>query len=295
MEAYLLSVGIMAGIYLLMTLGLNLHYGFTGLINFGHVGFFALGAYASALLTTNGTPFFIAFLAAMLAAAAAALPLGLCTLRLRHDYLAIVTLAFAEIVRIVISAEDWLTGGSHGLPGIPRPFAGLGVGGVGDLAFLSLVIAANLIALLLIYLIVHSPFGRLIRAIRDDETAVQALGKRPSGAKTRVFMLGAALGGLGGAFYVHYLSIASPEQFVPIVTFYVWAAMIMGGVGSLLGPVLGASLLFLFLEGSRAVRDVFPGILEVEMSSLRLIVVGLALILLMLYRPNGLVAFRARS
>src|SRR5260221_5757472 len=129
MLSYLIAVLIVAGIYALLTLGLNLHYGFTGLINFGHVGFFAIGAYTSALLTLNGAPIAVGMAAGLVLAAASAWPLGLLTLRLREDYLAIVTLGFSEIVRVVLISEQWLTKGVQGLPGIPRPFVALGIGG----------------------------------------------------------------------------------------------------------------------------------------------------------------------
>jgi branched-chain amino acid transport system permease protein len=143
-------------------------------------------------------------------------------------------------------------------------------------------------AVLLMQRMVKSPFGRLIEAIRDDEQAVLALGKDPARFKVQVLMIGAALAGIAGAFYGHYITYVVPEQFIPLITFYVWMAMIMGGVGRVSGAVVGAGLLMLFLEGSRFVRDFVPGVSAVEMASLRLAVVGLALILFTLYRPQGL-------
>ena len=288
MEAYLVAVGIILGIYMLMTLGLNLHFGFTGMINFGQVAFFAIGAYTSALLALAGVPEPVAFAGAVLAAALAALPLGLMALRLRIEYLAIATLGFSEIVRVVIVSEEWLTNGVQGLGGIPRLFAWLGIGGNAELAYLGLIALANLAAVLIIRRIVASPFGRLIQAVRDDEDALRALGKDPAGYKVRVFMLGAAFAGLAGAFYAHYLTYITPEQFVPLVTFYIWIAMIMGGAGRVPGAVAGTLILVVFLEGSRFLRDFVPGVSEVEMASLRLAAVGLALILFILYRPQGL-------
>lgn len=136
--------------------------------------------------------------------------------------------------------------------------------------------------------IVKSPFGRMIEAIRDNEDAVKALGKDPARFKIQVLVLGAVLAGLAGGFYAHYIGYVSPDQFLPIVTFYVWMAIIMGGVGRISGALLGTLLLMGFLEGSRFLRDLLPFISAVEMASIRIGVVGLALILFTLYRPQGL-------
>lgn len=288
MLSYLVAIAITTGIYTLLTLGLNLQYGYTGLINFGHVAFFAVGAYAAALLSLAGYPYVVGFAAGTLAAGLLAYPLGLLCLRLRADYLAIVTLSFSEIVRIVIVSEEWLTNGTRGLAGIPRPFSGLARGSA-DLAYLALVGAAVALAIWLTRRLAGSPYGRLIQAIRDDEDAVRALGKHPSRVKVQVLCLGSALAGLAGALYAHYVTYISPDQFLPLITFYVWIAMIMGGAGTVTGAVLGSAILLLFLEGSRFLRDVLPIVSEVQMASLRIAAVGLALILFMLYRPRGLV------
>lgn len=288
MLAYAITLGIFFGIYALMTMGLNFHFGFTGIINFGHVAFFAVGAYSSALLVMAGVPFVLGITVATLLAAAVAWPIGLMALRLRIEYFAIATLGFSEIVRTLIIGERWLTHGDDGISGIPNPFAFLGTGMEADLAYLGLVIAANLLALWVMYRIVHSPFGRMVQAIRDDEEAVRALGKEPATFKVRVLMIGAAFAGLAGALYAHYITFISPGQFEPLVTFYIWTAMIMGGAGRVGGAFVGSALLVLFLEGSRFLRDVVPFISDVRMASLRLAAIGLALILFMLYRPEGL-------
>lgn len=287
MEAYLAAITIIALVYMLLALGLTLQYGLTGLINFGHVGFFAIGAYASALLSLNGWPFIASFPAAAALAALAAWPIGLVSLRLRDDYFAIVTLGFSETVRLVITNEKWLTNGVQGIPGVPRLIEGVGTGT--QLAVLGLLLGANLAAILIMRRIVKSPFGRVIEAIRDNEEAVRALGKDPARFKIQVLMLGAALAGVAGAFYAHYITYIVPDQFIPLVTFYVWMAIIMGGVGRVSGAVVGTAILMLFLEGSRFLRDIIPGVSEVEMASIRIGVVGLALILFTIYRPQGLV------
>jgi branched-chain amino acid transport system permease protein len=294
MLAYPVAIGTVAGIYALLTLGLNLQYGFTGLLNFGHVAFFAIGAYVSALFALAGYPAALGLAVGTVVAFCLAYPLGLLCLRLRADYLAIVTLSFSEIVRLVIVSEDWATQGTRGLAGIPRPFSGLG-SGTAEVAYLLLILGMVAVAALLTWRLAHSPFGRLIQAVRDEEDAVRSLGKDPAQVKVKVLMLGSGLAGLAGGLYAHYVTFISPEQFLPIITFYVWIAMIMGGSGTILGPLLGSGLLLLFLEGSRFLRDVAPFVSEVQMASVRLAVVGLALVLFMLYRPQGLVAARNRA
>jgi branched-chain amino acid transport system permease protein len=287
MDAYLVAVASVVMIYALLAIGLNLQYGETGLINFGHVAFFALGAYASALLSLRGWPLAITFPIAALVAAVSAIPLGLAALRLREDYLAIVTLGFSESVRLVLQQEREITFGVQGVPGIPKLFGAFG-GRLTDWAILAALFVAVALAAWATHLLQRSPFGRLLRAIRDNEPAVVALGKDPARFKIQVFMFGAALAGLAGAFYAHFLTFISPEQFVPLVTFHVWMSVILGGIGSLRGALAGTLLLVAFLEGSRFIRDLVPGIAEVQMASIRLAVVGLAIILFVLLRPQGL-------
>jgi branched-chain amino acid transport system permease protein len=292
MTAYLVAVGIVALIYMLLTVGLNLQYGYTGLINFGVVAFFAIGAYTSALLTLHGWWLVPAFVAAMVLGGIVAYPIGLLSLRLSDEYLAVVTLGFSEVVRIVIQQEEWLTKGVQGLPGIRRMFSFMGVGGYADVAILAVLAACNVAAIGLMLHLVRSPYGRLIQAIRDDEVAVEALGKDPRRLKVQVFMLGGAIAGVAGAFYAHFITYLSPDQFLPLVTFYVWIAMIIGGTGRTTGAVAGSLLLLVFLEGSRFARDFVPGVSEVQMASVRLALVGLALILFTLYRPQGIMGSR---
>ena len=292
MTAYLVAVAIVALIYMLLTIGLNLQYGYTGLINFGVVAFFGIGAYTSALLSLAGWPLVPAFIVAMIAGALVSYPIGLLSLRLSDDYLAVVTLGFSEVVRLFIQQEQWLTRGVQGLPGIPRMFQSLGVGEYAELATLAVLILCNLAAIALMLHLVRSPYGRLIQAIRDDEVAVEVIGKDPRRLKIQVFMLGAGLAGLAGAFYAHFITYLSPDQFLPLVTFYVWIAMIIGGTGRTSGAVAGSLILMIFLEGSRFARDWIPGVSEVQMASVRLALVGLALILFTLYRPQGLMGRR---
>lgn len=289
MVAYLLAVFITALVYVLLALALDFQYGQTGLINFGHVGFFAVGAYAAALVAVklNATPL-LGFALAVVLPALLAWPLGRVALRLRDDYLAIVTLGFSEIVRLVLISERQLTNGGQGIPGVPRLFTVSASNVWNDLALAVAMVLACAVVVWLLRQVTHSPYGRLIQAIRDDETALLALGKDPARFKTQVLMVGGGVAGLAGAFYAHYISFVTPDQFTPLVTFYVWMALIMGGVGRLRGAVGGAFLLVAFLEGSRVIRDVVPGITDVAMSNVRIGAVGLALILFMRWAPQGL-------
>lgn len=295
MEAYLIAISIGILIYMLMAVGLSLHYGFTGLVNFGHVGFFAIGSYTSAQLAFQGVPIPLAMLGATLLTALAAWPLGMVALRLGSDYLAIVTLGFSESVRMMLQSEEWLTRGMHGLPGIPRMYEGWLPANQIDLAIMITLLLVNGVVFWLVTRVVKSPFGRVIEAVRDNEVAVRALGKDPARFKTRSLMLGAGLAGLAGAFQAHYLTFLSPEQFVPLITFYIWIAIFVGGANRLLGVALGTVIMMGFLEGSRFVRDFVGGISEVQMASVRIWVIGMALILIVLYRPQGILGTKARK
>ena len=171
-------------------------------------------------------------LAATLVSGLSAYPLGVIALRLRGDYLAIVTLGFSESVRMILQKEEWLTRGVHGIPGIPRLFGQYASGAMVDVLILATLLLTNILVFWAYARSSGSPFGRTIKAIRDNEVAVMALGKNPAWFKTRSLMIGAALAGLAGAFTAHYLTFIAPEQFVPLITFYVWIAIIVGGVGS---------------------------------------------------------------
>jgi branched-chain amino acid transport system permease protein len=288
MTAYLVAMLILAGIYCLLALGLNLHWGYTGLINFGHVGFFAIGAYASALLTTQlAWPIPAGFLAAVVLAGASAYPLGLVSIRLRTDYLAIVTLGFSEVIRAFLVNERWLTKGTQGLSYIPRPFSQLATG-LNEAVFLGMVVLLLAAAFWMVRRLGRSPFGRTLEAIRENEEACQSLGKNVASFKIRSFVIGAAIAGAAGSVYAHYINYVVPEQFLPLVTFYVWMAVILGGSGSNRGVILGTLVLMLFLEGSRFAKDFIPFVSDVKLAALRFMAVGLGMILLLLYRPEGL-------
>lgn len=288
MDAYLTAIAIITLIYVLMALGLTLQFGLGGLINFGLAGFFAVGAYVSALVVLAGAPIFVGVAAGAIMAGVVSVPLGVVALRLRDDYFAIVTLGFSETVRIFASSEVWLTNGVRGLGGVPRMFSTIEPARLGQILILIGLVVVVAASTLVLHRMVRSPFGRIIEAIRDNEIAVASLGKDPAQFKVKIFVAGSVIVGLAGGLYGHYIGFVAPDQFLPIVTFYVWMAIVLGGVGRVSGALIGTLILMTLLEGSRFFRDVLPFISEVEMASLRLGAVGLALVLVMIYRPTGL-------
>jgi branched-chain amino acid transport system permease protein len=287
MEAYLISICIIGAIYALLAIGLNIQYGETGLINFGHVAYFAIGAYASAILSAKGVPVGLSIVLAGLIAALGAIPIGMAALRLKEDYFAIVTLGFAETVRIFVQQEDWLTNGVQGISSI-RPLVPPSFGSAQNVIFAVVIVGVVLLAMGAVYLLQNSTFGRVLRAIRENEVAVIALGKKTSTFKIKVLMFGSFLAGLAGAFYAHFISFISPEQFIALVTFYVWMSIILGGVGTMKGALFGSLALVLLLEGSRFIGDFLPGVSDVQMAHLRLGIIGLVLVVFSLYRPQGI-------
>lgn len=304
MEAALLYLATMltlAGIYACLTLGLNLQWGLTGLMNFGALGFLAVGAYTAALLTAPesaqhlggfGWPWWAAWPVAALAGALLALPVGAASLRLRADYLAIATIGVGEIMRLVVRNEDWLTGGPLGVPGIPRPFEALGVP-LGQFAYLGLVLlmVAGLYAMA--EATARSPFGRTLRAIREDEEAAKAVGKNPGAFRLAAFVLGAACMGLAGAMMAGFFKFMGPDALDPITaTFLVWVMLIAGGSGNNRGAILGAVAVWAIWAASDFLAAQLPGEAATRAAYVRLFLIGLALQVILLYRPQGLLGER---
>jgi len=291
MTSYLIAMLTQAGIYALLALGLNLQWGYTGLLNFGVVGFFAMGSYAYALTTVMlGWPPLAGIAVAVTVGALVAYPLGLASIRLRVGfYLAIVTLGFSEVVRSIIVNEQWLTNGTRGIP-VSMFFAGLT-----PLQNQLIMLAIVLVAIAVLYAVFErlgrSPFGRTIEAIRDNEDAARSLGKPVAAFKIEVFMIGSAVAAFAGALNAVYVSYLVPDQFLPIITFYIWMAMIIGGSGSNRGVVLGCAILVVFLEGSRFLKDVLPAefmFSDARMAAFRFMMIGLALTVIPIYWPRGL-------
>jgi branched-chain amino acid transport system permease protein len=289
MENYLIAMAVSAGIYALMALGLNVIWGMAGQVNLGLVGFFAVGAYVSALLTLKlGAPIMVGVLAGALAAAAVGAVVSLVTARLRGDYLAIVTLGFAETIRVVASNEIWLTNGTDGLSGIPGPWRAALTPPQFNLLYLCLVAALVVVAFALIDRLGHSPFGRVLRAIRDDEQAAAVAGKHALAFKVKAFAFGSAVLGLSGALYGHYTSYIAPDLFLPLLTLYIKLALLTGGVGNNRGAVLGAVVVVTFLESTRFIVPLLPGLTYVQGAALRELMISAALIVVLRMRPQGL-------
>ncbi|WP_454749053.1 branched-chain amino acid ABC transporter permease [Ciceribacter selenitireducens] len=291
MTGYLIAMLTQTGLYALLALSLNLQWGYAGLLNFGQIGFFACGAYGYAIVTgTLGWNPAIGFAAAMLVAALVALPIAFASVRLRQPfYLAIVTLGFSEVVRAILTNESWLTNGTRGLA--VRFF----VPGMAPFTNQILMLGSVLLAVVLVFLLLErlgsSPFGRTIEAIRDNEDAARSLGKDVAFYKIKVFMLGAAIAGAAGALSAVYVGYLVPDQFLPVVTFYIWMAMVIGGSGSNRGVILGSALLVFFLEGSRFLKDFLPADLDISdasIAAIRFLTIGVALTVVPLYWPRGI-------
>ncbi|MBN8957697.1 MAG: branched-chain amino acid ABC transporter permease [Rhizobiales bacterium] len=289
MTSYFISLFSISLIYVLFGLGLNLHWGYAGLLNFGHVAFFAIGAYTSALLSLNGAPIAVGLFAGACMAAFAAYLVGFLTTRLKEDYLAIVMLTLAEIVRLVAVNSSW-TGGPSGLPNIPAPFVDA-LGRTSRGMFLLMLVIAVVIALLLLSRLTRSEFGLALRAIRDDEVCATAVGKNIRSFKTKALVIGAILAGVAGAFYGMYVSYIVPDQFVPLVTFYAWVGIILGG-RSHLGAALGTLVFMALLESTRFLSDMGVPITDAQVANGRLLIVGLVLIVLLRVRPQGLFPYK---
>jgi ABC-type branched-subunit amino acid transport system permease subunit len=287
MDAYLIAIGTFIGFYAMLALALNVQWGFTGLVNLGHVGFFAIGAYGTALLTVRGAPFLAGMIASVLLAACLGSLVAMATLRLKEDFLTVVTLGFSEIVRLFLINEDWLTRGTNGISGIPRPFRHSFLRGY-DLFYLLIVAAVVAVLFFVLERLRKSPYGRVLKAIREDEEIASVAGKNVFRFKVQAFTLGAAIAGLSGFFYAHYITFISPDTFVPSLTIYVWVALIAGGSGNNKGAILGAVVLMGFLEGTRFLKDFIPFLTGVRLAASREILVGTLLILLMHYKQEGI-------
>ncbi|MBD2243058.1 branched-chain amino acid ABC transporter permease [Nostoc sp. FACHB-888] len=366
MVDYLIFLAISTALFALFALGLNLQWGFTGLINFGHIAFMTLGAYTTVLLSLKGVPLPISAIAGAIVAALLGLVIGFATLRLREDYLGIVTIGTGELIRLVVNNQElpvgdtWVSG-AFGVQSYPIPLSAepnllvrfvmiglltllaavtffslwrwirttqisrttdlgkrttskqefisrLGVGIV--LAALAVAIyisgviglynynpKAGLMLVLLLVLafvywrleiLVRSPWGRILKAIREDEEIPKALGKNVFWYKLQSLMLGGAIAGIAGAFFAWQLSAIYPDNFQPQITFDTWIMVILGGSGSNVGTILGAVIFFAY---DALTREVLPRIVpldEARLGAFRIMVIGLILMVLMIWRPQGI-------
>ncbi len=303
--SYIAFFLVFAGIFAVMALGLNLQWGFCGLFNVGVAGFVAIGAYSSALLTGPpeperfggfGLPILLGWIGAMLASGVAAFIVGVAALRLREDYLAITTFGIAVVIQLVALNAQTITGGPFGVQSIPRPFFELlGSGLAWNLAYLGLVATVLALTWWALERLVASPWGRVLRAIREDEQAAASLGKRAAAFRLQSFVLGCMLMGLGGALYAHFVGYIAPEDFLPILTFQIWAMLIVGGSGNNLGAVAGALIVWAIWSVSGGLlREVMPQAEQARGAALQVVLIGVLISAILVARPRGLFGERAR-
>lgn len=372
MVGYLTLLMILTGTYALFGLGLNLQWGLTGLINFGHVAFMTVGAYATVLLSSAGVSLWVAVPVGVALAALLGLLIGASTLRLREDYLAIVTIGASEVVRLVALNEEWLTRGPRGVYSYPLPLSELGSGpwfppvaiavwtgifglslwqgvrwfrrslavrsrhgaavaavgadgqpvrrrrpvsvgrlalavasaiaavgfyGVGAMALWENSYRARLMLLVFVTLAVvywqlerlaRSPWGRVLKAIREDEEVAKALGKNAFWYKLQSLMLGGAIAGLAGAFFAWQQSFINPDVFVPLLTFQAWIVVVVGGAGNNAGTILGAVIYWAYTALTRFILPALMPMTDDREGAFRVMTIGLILIVLMMTRPQGI-------
>jgi neutral amino acid transport system permease protein len=314
-DALRAAVGVPACAYALAALGLNIHFGYTGLLNFGHVGFLLAGAYGTAISVIEwDLPLPLAFCVGVLAAVLLALLLGLPTLRLRAEYLAIVTISVAEILRITVRSKSFeeVTGGPSGIGGFAGSFFDANPIAPGRYGFWNVKFDANDVWVLVVgwglvaviagvtALLVHSPWGRVLRAIREDEDAARSLGKNVFAYKMQSLVLGGAIGSFAGMLLVVRPNFVDPDLWRSVVTFFIYAALILGGPGRVLGPIVGSIVFWFVLQFTDSVlrQAVSPGswaggfIDQRDLGPIRFMLVGIALVLLMVFRPQGILGDR---
>ena len=288
MTNYLIGMATFGAISAILALGLNVMWGMAGMVNLGIVGFYAFGAYISALLTVKAhAPIALGFAAAMAGTALMAALVTLGITRLRDDYLAIVTLGFAEVVRITAENEIWLTRGTDGISGIPQPLKST-LGDGFNLVYLVFCLVILAVVLFVLERMRTSPFGRVLRAVREDAQVAAFAGKNVLIFKVKAFAIGGALAGLAGALYAHYTSYIVPENYAPLLTIYIFLALTAGGIGNNFGAVIGAFVVVFFLESTRFLIGVIPWLTAEQLAALREFLVGLGLLLVLFFRPRGL-------
>ncbi|HID87466.1 MAG TPA: branched-chain amino acid ABC transporter permease [Anaerolineae bacterium] len=307
MLSFLTSFAIMASIYAIFSMGLNVHWGYTGLLNFGIAGFFAIGAYTSALITTPrptgvladyvdqaiglNQPFLVGVVGAAIASGLLALLIGLLTLRLRAGYLAISTIGIAESIRLFFNNEAWLANGPEGLVGLPRPLHDLVPPRYYNFVYLAIVLAFLVLIYIALERGIRSPWGRVLRAMREDEIMTSADGKDVFLFKLQSLVVGAMIMGIAGALFAHFQAAIQPGLFTPLFgTFIIWTMLTVGGTGNNKGAILGAFVVWALWSWSAffILKLVPPGF-ETRAPFIRYILIGLVLVIVLLRRPRGII------
>lgn len=306
------AVGPNAAFYAVLALGLNVHYGYTGLLNFGQVGFAIAGAYGmGVVVATFGLSMWLGLLMTIALGVVLALALGVPTLRLRGDYFAITTIAAAEVLRLIVRSgfAEPLTGGPFGLQSIANGFysvnpfpdgSGFQIGTFGftnqQLWSLSVTWGIAIVGTIVVHRLIHSPWGRVLKSIREDEDAARSLGKNVFAFKMQALVLGGVLGALAGMMFAIQGSTVNADSYLPVVTFRTYAVLIIGGAASTWGPIVGAMVFFFLSSGFNSLlremagADLLPNVLTSGGGTGATVIaaVGLGLMLLMIFRPQGL-------
>lgn len=331
--SYLVSFATMGAIYAILSLGLNSQWGYSGHLNFGVVGFFAVGAFTTALFTTAQPtglmaqysqqafglqlPFLVGVIAAAVVSGVVGLLIAVPVLRLRTDFLAIATLGIAEIIRLIFQNERWIANGPQPMRGIPQPLSCLfdhpaTCGWLPkaaaaffspmqprDYIYLYLLIVALFLAATYIVLEIalRSPWGRALRAVRDEEQSAAMSGKNVTSFRVQSFILGAVVMGIGGALYAHYVTSIDYSHFKPLFgTFIVWVMLMFGGSGNNRGALLGAFVIWAVWTGTAFLATALQPLLHAVSPELaersayvRWMLVGILLLVIVLYRPQGII------
>ncbi len=279
---YHLGVAHQVLIFIILALGYDLLLGFTGLLSFGHIGLFSIGAYTSAILVTStGAPFIVGLLGAAVLTGVIGLVIAIPALRIKGHSLTLLTLALGEVIRVVIRSMEWLTNGSHGLSGIPRPEI-LGYSFRGAVPLYYLLLAVAILTLIFVWRLKNSRFGRAFNAIRDSEIGADVCGVNVSRMKMLAFGLSAVIAGVAGSLYAHTVRFISPEFFSLGLTVILLAMVLIGGRGTIIGPVLGAILFISLPEALRFVKEYY------------LVAFGIAIWASVLLLPEGLAGLPRR-
>ena len=291
---------IICSFYIISSLGLNIQYGFTGMFNVGIAGFFAVGAYTSAILTGPEyadtifggfqLPIIFGWLCAIVVSGLAGVLVGLVTLRLREDFLAISTFGIAICIQLVALNSESVTRGPNGLYAIPKPFSRfLDSAFMSNLIFLIICIMTIVAIYYALERVVKSPWGRVLRSIREDEVAAEALGKNVFMYRLQAFVLGCGIMGLAGAMYANFVRFISPQDFLPIFTIQVYVMLIVGGKGNNLGAIVGAIVIWALWSASDSlINFIVTPDYQTQAAALRIIIVGMVLVLMLLFKPLGI-------
>lgn len=280
---YLLHILILIGIYVILAASLNLIAGYTGMLSLAHAAFFGIGAYTAALMSLKlGTALLVNLLCAVVLASALGAILSIPSLRIRDEYFVIATFAFQVVAFNVLNNWVSLTRGPMGLPGIPQP-ALLGVTISSNLGFAILVGSVCALTLWICQRVANAPFGRVLQGIREDEVFSEAVGKNVAGYKVLVFVIGIGMAAAAGVLYAHYISFVDPTGFTVMESIFIISIMIVGGAGSLRGPIVGAAVLVVLPELLR-----FMGMPNGIAANARQMIYGVGLVACMMWRPQGL-------